>query len=452
MDPIFGCPALSVPKDHIAHAVRDLIARLDVSAAEALYSSQGRRGYHPRHMLGALVLGSLLGEHASTRLGQSLRTDAALRLVSGGYAISAGRLRAFRQRHAELFADCIEQSVKMAFELGLLDEKELAVDAMRLRANAARNEARTLDHATKRIKELEAVDPATLSPDDSKVRDEKLVKHRHTVAECTKRGSTNIVATNPSASLMKFPTGATAPGHRITVTAAGTSRRLVIAVLVDADPNDYGKLAPALQQARAVLTRAGVPPDTPLQAAADAGYNSEADLRFAERNRHWVDVLVPMQATPHADTMTKGYFGRDKFVILQDGKMHCPAGTQMRGPISNGDERVLYRGVGCEQCPIKAQCTPHKRRAITLHPAVDRQRKLMRERMEQPDAADRYKHRMATVEPVFSSLQHGMNFRRSTTRHDGAIVAEILLKVLAHNISRLAAAKRLAVVVCAFET
>ena len=46
---------------------------------------------------------------------------------------------------------------------------------------------------------------------------------------------------------------------------------------------------------------------------------------------------------------------------------------------------------------------------------------------------------MATIEPVFSTLESVMGFRRVTTRVTEAVLAEIALEVLAYNIGRLIA-------------
>ena len=48
----------------------------------------------------------------------------------------------------------------------------------------------------------------------------------------------------------------------------------------------------------------------------------------------------------------------------------------------------------------------------------------MRERLQQPGAQQRYNHRIATVEPVFASLEEAMGFRRACSRHADTIVAE----------------------------
>src|SRR4051794_22113104 len=93
LDPILGCPEAALSANHIARAVKAELAEMDFAAVEAKYSSQGQHGYHPRHVLGALIYGSLVGIHHSTKLAGALRTDLAARLVAGGHAISEGRLR-----------------------------------------------------------------------------------------------------------------------------------------------------------------------------------------------------------------------------------------------------------------------------------------------------------------------------------------------------------------------
>ena len=73
-------------------------------------------------------------------------------------------------------------------------------------------------------------------------------------------------------------------------------------------------------------------------------------------------------------------------------------------------------------------------------------RDKMRARMSQPGARERYGQRIATIEPAFSNIEENMAFRRSSSRHPPTILAEVLLKVVAHNLSRIAAARTLACV------
>lgn len=417
-----------------------MVARLDLSSVEAGYSSLGRRGYAPRSLLAVWVYGSLIGLHHATKLARALETDAALRLLSGGHAISRSKLNEFRQQYGALFADCIAQTVALAQADGLLALGDLAADSMRLRAHASTKAVRTLVRSKKRLAELAAVEESALSEPEREAHRAKVAKHTKAVAECEARGRTSIVTTNPSAALMKFPDGAGLPGHRISAMAAGVKARLVVAVLVSADTNDYGLLEPIVRETTRVLARSGVSENTPLQLAADAGYCARADLAFAERVRDRIDILVAGAETPEGRA---GLFGRDRFTFHPDGSIDCPAGRLMKGPVPQPDGRARWTGVGCGGCALRAQCTTGRERSVFIDREFDQLRAAMRSRMETPGGRERYNRRIATVEPVFSNLESTMGFRRASSRHEKTVVAEVLLKVLAHNISRLLAARRL---------
>jgi len=437
LDAILGCPAESVPQGHLAWAVLEIVEQLDTSSVEAGYSSLGRNGYHPKSTLAVWVYASLIGLHHSTKVARALETDAAMRLVARGGKHSGSTLRRFRQGNAELFAAAIDATLRLARQRGLLEEKDLAVDSVRLRAHASTKAVRTKERSTKRLGELAAVDPAKLPEAKRAEHAAKVKKHQEALALCEERSTTSVVLTNPSAALMKFPSGAGLPGHRVTVTAAGQKGRFIVAVLVDGATNDYGKLGDAVRAAREALVKAGLPEDVPVQAAADAGYWSEADLTFAAAARDWADVLV---ADPAPEGSRPGAcFGRERFKILPDETAICPATKPMNGPYDDANGRKKWIGVGCAECPLKPECTPGRERALTVSMAAE----AMRGRLARPGARERYNRRSSTVEPVFSAIEDTMGYRRVSSRLPKTVKAEILLKVLAHNVSRLVTAKRL---------
>jgi hypothetical protein len=142
LDLVHGSPALSVPRDHFAWRLKELLESLDWSSAEAKYSSQGQHGYHPKHVVGALVYGSLRQIHHSTKLGALLTTDLASRLVAGGHMISAGRLRAFRRENEELFSDLLRWTSCVSTRLR---STAYGFELMRRRRRCERSSARRRD-------------------------------------------------------------------------------------------------------------------------------------------------------------------------------------------------------------------------------------------------------------------------------------------------------------------
>jgi transposase len=453
LDFVGGCPELAVPQEHLARVVWRLVSLLDVNALEAKYSSLGRPGYPPLRVLAVWVYASVIGLHYATEVARALETDLAFLLLSGGQRFKETTLRTFRRENGEFLANAVEQSLGLAIERGLIDPTQFSVDSVRIRAEASTHSMRTLSRSKQRLKELADEDVSSMDAAEQAEHAAKVAKHEAAVQRCDAEGRTSHSVTNESAGLLKFPSGAALPGHRVTVAACGTGLRFIASVLVNAAPNDFGLLEESVRGLHEALITAGMPirPDgDKLQVAADPGYLSETDLRFADENRDWVDILIHQPPAPKrgkATTGGEGLFDRSAFEFHDDDSVTCPAGKPMLGPFNQGEDRLIWKGQGCEDCPLRAKCTSGKQRSVTRNPALDRLHESMHERMARPGAKERYNQRIATVEPVFSYLQDTMQFRRVSSRLEKTVLAELSLKILAHNLMRLHLGGRVLVVV-----
>jgi transposase len=437
LDPVRGCPDVALPQRHLARAVMAMVELLDVRVLEEQYSSLGRHALHPRRKLAILIYASLTGLHEASKIERLAKTDGAYQFLAGGNSVSATMLRTFRRENHAFFESAIEQTVRLAAAAKLLDPQDLAVDSVRVRADASLKSIRTLTRSEERLAELAEVDQTRLDPKALATHQAKVAKHEEAVARCIAEERTNLSVTNPLAALMKFPSGASLPGHRVTVVAAGMRVRFVIAVVIGAAPTDMNLLAPALLAARNTLTSAGIHGN--MQVAGDAGFLGQEDLQFAIDQRGKIDVLLHDPPTPRRGKSKRkgGFFSRAEFVVQPDGQVHCPAGKAMRGPVKAGPDKVRWRGVDCASCPLKAQCTNVDVREITFEATRERLHGAMKQRMDQPGAEERYRRRIATVEPVFSYIEDTMGYQRASSRHADAVRGEILLKILAYNLYRL---------------
>jgi transposase len=440
LDVIDGCLELQLPSDHLARRVWSIVEKLDTTTVESRYSPLGRRGFHPKRLLATWVYASLVGLHHSTKLARACQTDAAFRWLCGGDRPSGPTLRRARMNNTELFEAAIERTIALAAELNLVDIEDLAIDSMRIRAHASLASVRTVDRSTKRLNQLEKVDTSSATESARDEHDARVRKHERALAECERRGVPSVSVTNDLASLMKFPSGAAAPGHRATLVASGVSNRFVVGVIVDASSSDSGKLGEQMTSVRETLDRLGLR-DRTMVVAADAGYYKDVDLQFAHANRDWLDALIAERDNEKSNT---GLFGRDRFVLDERHRATCPAGKEMLGPYPNDKTGDAWKwvGVGCAECPLKSQCTKGASRSLNIDFAKSRATNSMHERMAADDAKTRYNRRIATIEPVFSFMQDAMGFRRCSSRLSKTVKAEVLLKVLAYNIDRLIRALR----------
>lgn len=455
LDVLLGSLEEQLPAVHLAREVAGIVAQFDTASLEATYSSLGRHGHHPKTLLRVWVYGSLMGFHHATKLARAQATDIALRWLSDGHGVSGRSLCRFRGANGELFQRAIDTTLEMALLNKLIEPDELAVDSMRLRAHAATREVRTVVRSEKRLDQLAKADVTAMAPDVRAAHDAKVTKHREALELCAKRDRASVVLTNEMAALMKFPNGAAMPGHRITVTATGVKTRLIVSVLVDDATNDFGKLGGAVVDARAALQRAGLPVDKRLGVVADAGYAAEQDYLFAKQAEAWADVLIASNSstTDHAGEgagvgRKQKYFGRERFTLRVDDSVLCPADRVMRGPFDDHSGRTKWLGDGCPQCALRPQCTKGEARAFTASLERERIRAAMQDRLATPEGKARYGRRMAIVEPVFADIEDVMGFRRASSRQRAAVIAEVLLKVLAHNLSRILQAARLTAIPC----
>jgi Transposase DDE domain len=192
-----------------------------------------------------------------------------------------------------------------------------------------------------------------------------------------------------------------------------------------------------------VLEQAGVPLDRQRQLLADAGYWDAPSLQFAQSNRDRIRIWIA-DARPQSQRDSDRLFGREDFLLSDDQRsVTCPAGRLMLGPKSAGKGARRWYGVGCSTCALKPKCTKAERRKFNIQLALEGPRLQMQAELLSPSTKALYKKRSAIIEPVFASLESDMNYRRASSRNAKTVLAEVLLKLLAHNVRRLmAAAKR----------
>jgi DNA-binding protein H-NS len=349
----------------------------------------------------------------------------------------ASTLRTFRRENGDLFGSILNQSIRIALNEGFIDPQQLAIDGMRLRACASTKAVRTEERSTKRLEQLGGVDVSSLTPEEAEKHAAKVAKHTDAIELCHERGQSSVCVTNEMCSLMKFPSGASAPGHRIIATVSGQRERLVVGLVVNASATDYGQLEGGLEDARQRLTDGGLSKEAGLRCAADAGFLGEGDQRFILANRSIVDVVIPPPTEGERKNGDVVMFKRREFTRDESGAVVCPAGTVMKAPSDLTKRTQVWTGQGCDSCPLKTQCTKGKVRKFELDLDKEAAHAALAARYEAEGAQEFYKTRMSTVEPVFSVIESDMQYSRASSRLAKTVLSEVMMKFAAYNINRL---------------
>jgi hypothetical protein len=386
-------------------------------------------------MVGVLLYAYCVGERSSRQIEKRCMEDVAYRVVAANYQPDHATLARFRADFQKELGDLFFQILKLCQSAGLVKAGAVSLDGTKIKANAALDQNRTLEHlriqAAKMLAEAAKTDASEDSlygadkrgdelPED--LRDPRSRKQR--LKECMKRLEEQAQAartaqqalidtrakaeaagqrfkgpkylpaeskvkpnakanlTDPESRIMK-----TRRGHRqcYNAQAVSTENQIVIAADVTQQENDYHQAIPMLTLAQTNLAAAQC---VALSAALmDSGYwsveNAEAEQKLG------VEIFMPTQREWQASPE--------------------------------------------EQCKADASGAP---------PPGAKIRERLERRLATTRGQEMYKKRSQTIEPVFGQIKTVQNGGKCSRRGLEAARQEWLLTCGAHNFLKLWRSKR----------
>ena len=96
-------PSLSdfLDESHPAHAINDIVERLDLSRLENRYGHMGQPAYHPRLMLKVTLYGFTVGVFSSRKLQRACQENLAFKYLAGMETPAFKTFIEFRRRHRD---------------------------------------------------------------------------------------------------------------------------------------------------------------------------------------------------------------------------------------------------------------------------------------------------------------------------------------------------------------
>ena len=376
-------------RDHLCFFLRRVVAHLDLSGWEQAYSAEGGELYHPAMMLSVWLYAYALGITSARRLEQRVIEDLAFRYLAGGARPDNWALSAFRRRHGRALNDVFTQVLEMARGLGMGKLGRVAIDSVRIKANACRDRVDTeqkLRHERARLRRQVRRWQKACEGDDGEAgglpvaiaaAEQKLAEMPRRLEKLRKSGLKKLSRTDAEARFLRQR-----GGYELGYTGeiAVSDDHLIVAQRVTQNASDNDSLQPMVEQ---VEQRCGAPAREVL---ADSGFFSLQNV--TELERRGLAVYVPDPQLAHE---------------------------------LNTGQRA--KAVGCVRIR-----SPQLRR--------------LRQKLRSPAGRATYARRKAVVEPVFGVLKQQRGMRQFRTRGLVKVGIEFTLAALAYNLTRIYARQR----------
>lgn len=324
-----------LPDDHMARTVWTFVETLDVSPLEAGIKSRegtpGRPTPDRRLYLALWLYATLDGVGSARELERLCRAHTAYRWLCGGVPVNYHDLSDFRVGAGAFLDDLLSKSIAVLAQEGMVSLDCLAVDSVRVRANAGSSSFRreaTLEElhkaaqeqvaalraefdgdpnaADKRLKarRMRAANERTASIARAKEALDKIGKERAKEAEEQRRKEAKnkeprASTTDADARIMKTDAGFK-PGYSLQIRTDPTSG-LIVGLEATNRASDRGQLRPAIED---IERRYGVKPKRLL---ADGGYDGKDDIEHA--HECGIEVFCPLPGSkgkPGDPTPKKG--------------------------------------------------------------------------------------------------------------------------------------------------
>jgi len=446
-------PDQALPADHVCYVLDEIVEKLDFRLLPDRTATPGAPQYDPRLMTKVLLYGYMTGIYSSRKLMIACREQLPFIYLTRGQAPDFRTISDFRKNHLEFLGGAYVQLVGVARQLGLAKLGMVAIDSMKVRANASQRKVLSKkrlgelrDEVMKHLREAVALDEredAQLGrtrtgqelPEHLRAQARRLEQIDRALACLRETGYQKASLTDPESSQMRNH-GRVRPHYSCQVTV-DTENAIIVASDVSRSPTDYDELKPQLDQ---TASNTGA---TPKRVLADNGYYTSDNV--AELERRGMEGYIPSGPQARdAKLRAKGKevperpFEKTKFRYDKEKDVYlCPLGRELvrRGNIRR-DGSVTYRCPDCHDCPRKPECAPKKAcRSITRNrhePAVE----TMRRRMDSEQGRAIYQRRLP-MERIFGYFKWAGGFHRFRLRGTRGALTEFRLLCIGHNIKQI---------------
>ena len=496
-----------VKENALARIVNEVVDGIEMKELDSYYKLEGCPPYHPRMMIKVWLYSFCNRVYTSRKLSKKLREDLGFMWLSGMQRPCFKTLSDFRgNRMKELIDVVFKQVLSYLVIEGYVDLNDLYVDGSKWEANAnkhkivwRKNTARykekvldRLDEVLKRIGELqqaedkeygnrdlnEKVDEGQihvvlsseeLSIQISKVNelveqqvekknqrefkslrgqllkeDKKLKKYEK--QEKVLNGRNSYSHTDEDATGLRMKDDQLRPGYNAEIT---TSKQFIINGTVHQNGSDSPTLIPHVEKLKE-RTLGLVAFDWHPDLTADAGYGSEENYDFLEREGIMGYIKFPMWYQEHSGMLSKKLYRRENWSYNEEeAYFTCPNKKKLvfvqtkKVPTRNDYVRTLdvYECESCLGCPFFKECRgenakPESNRRVQVSKKLEAYKEKAKTKLSSEKGVKKRAQRSVDVETPFGDIKYNMGHRRFILRGIDKVYIEFLLLAISHNLRK----------------
>ena len=150
-----------VPDDHVVWSILGAVEQMDLTAFYGAYreNGQGRAAYEPSMMVALLLHAYSRGNRSSRGIERACREDVTYKLITAMRVPDHSTIAEFRRRHERALGELFTEVLALCEEAGLVEVGVISIDGTKIRANASRGANRTYERLVADIlKEAEETD------------------------------------------------------------------------------------------------------------------------------------------------------------------------------------------------------------------------------------------------------------------------------------------------------
>jgi transposase len=457
-------PDLALAPGHPARAIDEIIEKLNLDRCNRKYRhTAGEPAYDVRGKIKILIYAYMRGITSSREMARQCEENIAFQFLTRGQYPDFRTIALFRRRKRHLLRWVFKKTVVLARQMGIARLGLVALDSVKLPADASAGKKRTEEQLKEELRKLDEylsrvetsdqkedgqygsdIRGDELPPDiaGAQQRKEKLekalaiLKERQSTAKREPPKDVSIV--DPEAPWVKKG-GKFVRGYSGQV-AADSEHQVIVGLKATAQGTDNDQLNPMLQKVEETTGQA------PEQLVADSGYYTDDAVLEASRSK--TNCVVPDSETaaqfnnPKRGESKEAAYTVNKFTY-DDAKdeFTCPQGKALvfiRNHTKHGQPTKVYRCADCRDCPFRAQCTDHASGLRHIELRVDHAEvRKIRDKLKTEIGKATYKKRKAIIEPIFGRWQHNWGVRRLRLRGLAGFSVELHLLAIAHNLTKL---------------